>query len=235
MQETQNNFKSAPKRFHPRGLTILYEDHDLLVVDKRSGLLTVSTDRIKDNTVFYLLNNYVKKGIQKSRNRVFIVHRLDRDTSGLLVVAKNEKAKDYLQEQWQHFDKKYHAIVQGRLPDKQGIISSYLAENSVHKMYSVNDSTKGKLAKTGYRVLKETKHASLLEIDLITGRKNQIRVHFAEQGYPVLGDKKYGKKDPGVKRLMLHALSVTIKHPKTKEPMTFETKVPPYFKSLLGA
>lgn len=235
MQETRNSFKSAPKRFHPPGLTILYEDQDLLVVDKRSGLLTVSTDRIKDNTAFYLLNNYVKKGIQKSRNRVFIVHRLDRDTSGVLIVAKNEKAKDYLQEQWQDFDKKYHAIVQGRLPDKQGIISSYLAENSVHKMYSVNDSTKGKLAKTGYRVLRESKDASLLEVDLITGRKNQIRVHFAEQGYPVLGDRKYGNKDPGVKRLMLHAQSVTIRHPKTKELMTFEAKVPPSFKSLMGA
>ncbi len=233
MQETQKQFKSSPKRYHPRGLAILYEDHDLLVVDKRSGLLTVSTDRIKDNTAFYLLNSYVKKGNQKSKNRVFVVHRLDRDTSGVLVFAKNEKAKDYLQEEWPNFDKKYLAIVQGRLPQKQGVISSYLAENSVHKMYSVNDSTKGKLAKTGYKVLKEGREASLLEIDLLTGRKNQIRVHFAEQGFPVLGDKKYGVKDPGVKRLMLHAVSVTIKHPRTKQPMTFEAKLPSYFISLL--
>ena len=233
MVETQKKFKSSPKRYQPPGLAILYEDHDILVVDKRSGLLTVSTDRVKENTAFYLLNSYVKKGNQKSRNRVFVVHRLDRDTSGILLFAKNESAQQYLQAQWQHFDKKYHAVVHGRLPDKEGVISSYLAENRAHKMYSVNDSTRGKLARTGYKVLHESKHLSLVEIDLLTGRKNQIRVHFSEQGFPVAGDKKYGGKDKGVKRLMLHAVSVTIKHPRTKETMTFTAKVPSYFKSLI--
>ena len=233
MRENQKNFKSPPKRYQPRGLSILYEDHDILVVDKMSGLLTVSNEKVRENTAYYLLNEYVRKGNQKSRNRVFIVHRLDRDASGIIVFAKNENAKRYLQEEWQKFKKKYYAVVHGTLPKKEDIITSYLAENPVHKMYSVNDPEKGKLAKTGYKVLRESKKYSLLEIDLLTGRKNQIRVHFAEQGCPVVGDKKYGEKEKGIKRLTLHAASITIVHPFTKETMTFTTKVPAYFKTLV--
>jgi 23S rRNA pseudouridine1911/1915/1917 synthase len=130
--------------------------------------------------------------------------------------------------------KKYYAVVHGTLPKKEGVITSYLAENRAHKMYSVDDPEKGKLAKTGYKVLRESKKYSLLEIDLLTGRKNQIRVHFSEKGSPVAGDKMYGVKDKGIKRLTLHAASITILHPDTKEKMTFETKVPAYFKSLVN-
>jgi len=202
------NFKSPPKRYQPRGLSILYEDHDILVVDKRSGLLTVSTEKVRENTAYYLLNTYVRKGNQKSRNRVFIVHRLK---------------------------KKYYAVVHGTLSKKEGVITSYLAENRAHKMYSVDDPEKGKLAKTGFKVLRESKKYSLLEIDLLTGRKNQIRVHFSEKGFPVAGDKMYGEKDKGIKRLTLHAASITILHPYTKEKMTFETTVPAYFKSLVNS
>jgi len=233
MRESQKKFKSPPKRYQPRGLSILYEDHDILVVDKMSGLLTIGNDKVRENTAYYLLNKYVRKGNQKSRNRVFIVHRLDRDTSGIIVLAKSENAKRFLQEEWHGFKKKYYAVVHGALREKEGIISSYLAENRVHKMYSVNDPEKGKLAKTGYKVLRESKKYSLLEIDLLTGRKNQIRVHFSEKGCPVAGDKKYGEKEKGIKRLTLHAASITILHPYTKEKMTFETKVPAYFKSLV--
>ena len=233
MSEAQKNFKSPPKKYQPRGLSILYEDNDILVVDKMSGLLTVSTERERDNTAYYLLNNYVRKGNQKSRNRVFIVHRLDRDTSGVLVFAKSENAKRYLQEEWHGFTKKYYAVVHGRLPEKEGVITSYLAENRAHKMYSVDDPKKGKLSETGYKVLRESRKYSLLEIDLLTGRKNQIRVHFAEKGSPVVGDKNYGEKEKGIKRLALHAASITISHPHAKEKMTFETEVPAYFNSLL--
>lgn len=235
MQKIKKNFKSPPKRYQPRGLSILYEDHDILVVDKMSGILTVSTEKVRENTAYYRLNTYVRKGNQKSRNRVFIVHRLDRDTSGVIVFAKNENAKRYLQEEWQKFTKKYYAVVHGTLPQKEGVITSYLAENRAHKMYSVNDPEKGKLAKTGYKVLRESKKYSLLEIDLLTGRKNQIRVHFSQQGCPVAGDKKYGEKEKGIKRLALHAASLTIIHPDTKETMTFETKVPAYFKTLVNS
>jgi len=235
MRESQKNFKSPPKRYQPMGLSILYEDRDILVVDKMNGLSTVSNEKVRENTAYYLLNKYVRKGNQKSRNRVFIVHRLDRDTSGIIVFAKNENAKRYLQEEWQEFRKKYYAVVHGALPKKEGVITSYLAENRIHKMYSVDDPEKGKLAKTGYKVLRESKKYSLLEIDLLTGRKNQIRVHFSERGCPVAGDKKYGKKEKGIKRLTLHAASITILHPYTKEKMTFNTKVPAYFKSLVNS
>ncbi len=235
MRESQKNFKSPPKRYQPMGLSILYEDRDILVVDKMNGLSTVSNEKVRENTAYYLLNKYVRKGNQKSRNRVFIVHRLDRDTSGIIVFAKNENAKRYLQEEWQGFRKKYYAVVHGTLPKKEGVITSYLAENRIHKMYSVDDPEKGKLAKTRYKVLRESKKYSLLEIDLLTGKKNQIRIHFSEKGCPVAGDKKYGEKEKGIKRLTLHAASITILHPYTKEKMTFNTKVPAYFKSLVNS
>ncbi len=233
MRESQKSFKSPPKRYQPRGLSILYEDRDILVVDKMSGLLTVGNEKVRENTAYYLLNTYVRKGNQKSRNRVFIVHRLDRDASGIIVFAKNENAKRYLQEEWHGFKKKYYAVVHGALREKEGVISSYLVENRVHKMYSVDDPEKGKLAKTGFKVLRESKKYSLLEIDLLTGRKNQIRVHFSENNSPVAGDRMYGGKDKGISRLTLHAASITILHPDTKEKMTFETKIPAYFKSLV--
>ncbi len=177
-------FKQSPKRFHPKGLNILYEDHYIVVVDKRSGLLTVSTEKEKENTAHYLLNEYVKKGNQKSRNRVYIVHRLDRDTSGILIFAKTEVAKLYLQNEWEKFEKKYYAVVHGILSEKEGLITTYLAENSIHRMYSVTNSEKGKLSKTKYKVIRESSKYSLLLIDLLTGRKHQIRVHFAEKGHP---------------------------------------------------
>lgn len=233
--KNKKKFKSPPKRFQPKGLPVLYEDHDILVVDKRSGLLTVSNAKDRENTAYYLLTDYVRKGNPKSKNRIFIVHRLDKDTSGVIVFAKNEKAKRSLQDQWPNFKKTYYAVVHGLLAEKQGVITSYLAENSIHKMYSVKNPEKGKLAQTGYKVLKESVKYSLLEVDLLTGRKNQIRVHFSEKGHPVAGDKKYGQKDKGIKRLTLHAASLTMVHPFTKEEMTFEAKVPGYFYSLVSS
>ncbi|MCK4412391.1 MAG: RluA family pseudouridine synthase [Candidatus Eisenbacteria sp.] len=236
MRDSQNHFRGPPKRHQPRGLTILYEDRDILVVDKASGLLTVSTDKVKENTAYYLLTKYVRKGNQKSRHRVFIVHRLDRDTSGTTVFAKTLDAKRYLQEEWQQFQKTYYAVVHGKLPETQGIIASYLAENRAHKMYSVDDPARGKLARTGYRVLREARTYSLLEIDLLTGRKNQIRVHLADQGCPVVGDRKYGGKGKGkgIKRLALHAASITIVHPYSREEMTFTARIPAYFQVLMN-
>ena len=233
MRDNPNRFKSSPRRYHPKGLTILYEDRDILVVDKASGLLTVSTDKVRENTAYYLLTDYVRKGNQKSNNRVFIVHRLDRDTSGVIVFAKNEHAKRYLQGEWQGFQKKYCALVHGTLPEKEGVITSYLTENRAHKMYSVADPQKGKIARTGYKVLRESAEYSLLEIDLLTGRKNQIRVHLSDRGCPVVGDNKYGTKKRGIKRLTLHAAAITLVHPHSKEQMTFTAKVPACFEALM--
>lgn len=233
MPSNEKQFKRPPKKYQPRGLTILHEDRDIIVVDKMSGLLTVGNERERENTAYYRLNNYIRKGNQKSRSRVFIVHRLDRETSGIIIFAKSEKAKTYLQEEWASFKKKYVAVIHGSLRDSEGVITSYLTENSVHKVYSIDDPEKGKIAKTGYKTLRENKKYSLVEVELITGRKNQIRVHFSEAGHPVVGDKKYGEKEKGIKRLSLHASSISIKHPFSKEKMTFTTKVPNYFKELV--
>lgn len=225
--------KNRSKKNQPKGFTILHEDQEIIVVDKSHGLLTVGTDREKMKTVHYLLNEYVKKGNDRSRNRVYVVHRLDRETSGILIFAKNEKAKDYLQENWQNFHKKYYAVVHGKLKKKEDLITSYLTENKAFIVYSVKDPEKGKLAKTGYKVIKESEQFSLLHITLFTGRKNQIRVHFSELGHPVIGDKVYGKDAKAFNRLGLHAASLTFTHPYSKKEMTFETAMPDYFKTLV--
>lgn len=233
MHEKSSSSKPSSKKYQPKGLTILHEDEDILVVDKIQGLLTMGTDREKEKTAHFLLNEYVKKGNARSRNRVFIVHRLDRETSGVLIFAKSEEAKLFLQDNWQDFSKNYVAVVHGKLPQKEGIITSYLLENKAFRVYSVKDPDKGKFSKTGYTVLKESDKFSLLEINLFTGRKHQIRVHLSEKGHPVVGDKIYGKPDREAKRLALHASSLTIFHPYTHKEMTFETEIPPYFKTLV--
>jgi len=217
-----------------RGLEIIYEDRDIIVVDKPAKLLTMGTDREKDKTAYYILTDYVRKGSRKSQNRIFIVHRLDRDTSGVLIFAKNEKAKLSLQNQWQDTQKQYLAVVHGTPPQKEGLISSYLAENKAYVVYSTTDASKGKLAKTSYKVLKETGRYSLLELGLLTGRKNQIRVHLADIGCPVVGDRKYGNPKDVYTRLALHAKSISFLHPSTSRRVTIETKMPSYFEKLLG-
>jgi len=234
MAEQRKKFKSPPKRFQPRGLTILYEDHDVLVADKASGLLTIGTDKVTENTAYSLLNQYVRKGNPKSHRQVYVVHRLDRDISGVIVFAKTEKAKGFLLNQWQEFPKQYIAVVLGKPPEKEGVLTAYLAENKAHKMYAVKDPSKGKLAKTGYKLLKETANHSLLELKLLTACKNQLRAHCSEAGFPVAGDKIYGERDKSVERLTLHSASVTIKHPHSQEEMTFESKTPKYFTTVLS-
>jgi len=233
MEEQSSAFKAPSKKHQPKGLTILYEDRDILVVDKIQGLLTIGTEREKQNTAHFLLNEYVKKGNERSKNRVFIVHRLDRETSGILIFAKSEETKFYLQDHWNAFSKKYYAVVHGVLQDKEGVITSYLFENKVFRVYSVNDPNKGKFSETGYKVINESDKFSLLEINLFTGRKHQIRVHLSEMGHPVVGDKMYGNADKGAKRLALHCASLTIIHPFTHKEMSFETVIPPYFKTLV--
>jgi tRNA pseudouridine32 synthase/23S rRNA pseudouridine746 synthase/23S rRNA pseudouridine1911/1915/1917 synthase len=218
----------------PRGLGILYEDDDILVVDKPSGLLTMATEKDKTRTAYYFLTDYVRKGNPKSRDRIFIVHRLDRETSGILIFAKNINAKLQLQGHWEETKKKYIAIVHGVLKEKEGTITTYLAENKAHIVYSTRDTVKGKLAHTAYRVLKETKAFSLLEVDLLTGRKHQIRVHLAGIGHPVAGDKKYGKEKDGFNRLALHAKAISFNHPVTGERLTFEAQLPVFFNRLAG-
>lgn len=221
-------------RFLARGLAILYEDRDILVVDKPAGLLTVGTDREKARTAYYALTDYVRKGDARSRNRIFIVHRLDRDTSGVLVFAKNVEAKARLQGRWDETTKKYLAVVHGKCARRAETITSYLAENRAHRVHSTTDTKAGKLSHTAFTVLKETKGLTLLEVELLTGRKHQIRVHLADRGHPVVGDETYGNPDRPHRRLALHASSLSIRHPVTGDALTFEAKAPAYFTALVG-
>jgi len=234
LTEPQASFKAPARKYQPRGLSVLFEDRDILVVDKESGLLTIGSDSEREKTAYFRLNDYVRKGMQKSRNRVFIVHRLDRETSGVLIFAKTEKAKHFLQESWQDFSKHYVAIVRGLMDQTEGVVSSYLTENSVFRVYATKDPEKGKLAKTEFRVLRRGPAATLLDITLHTGRKHQIRVQLADLGHPVVGDSKYGDPVKGSKRLALHAASLSIIHPHSRQPMTFTARTPFCFKAILA-
>lgn len=225
---------SSPRRFLPHGLVILREDRDILVVDKPAGLLTMGTDRDKTRTAYFCLTDYVRKGYSKSRNRIFIVHRLDRETSGIVIFAKNVDAKFRLQDRWNDTEKKYLAVVHGQCAQKSGTVATYLAENRARIVYSTSDRSKGKLSRTGYQVIKQTKDFALLEIDLLTGRKHQIRVHLAGIGHPVVGDQKYGKGDRDHPRLALHARLISFPHPFSGEQVMVEAEVPAYFNQLVG-
>jgi len=219
----------------PKGLVIIHEDSDILVVDKPPGLLTMGTETEKSRTAYFILTDYVRKGCAKSKKRIFIVHRLDRDTSGILVFAKSEEAKLRLQSQWEETKKKYLAVVHGKCEKSSETITTHLVENKAHRVYSTTDPTKGKLAHTAYKVLKETKDFALLEVDLLTGRKHQIRVHLADIGHPVVGDQKYGKENEAHRRLALHARSISFQHPFSGKWVFFETRVPGYFNKLVGS
>lgn len=195
----------------------------------------MGTERDKSRTVHAILNDYVRKGNPKSRNRVYIVHRLDRDTSGILVFAKSEAAKQFLQADWHNTNKVYLTVVVGHLNPPQGVISSYLAENAGLMVYSTPDPAKGKLSYTAYTQVKEQKGLSLLQVQLLTGRKHQIRVHFAEKGHPVVGDRKYGSGRPACPNLALHAGALFITHPVSRKRLQFETPIPGLFTRLVGS
>jgi tRNA pseudouridine32 synthase/23S rRNA pseudouridine746 synthase/23S rRNA pseudouridine1911/1915/1917 synthase len=226
--------KRPPAKYQPKGLTVLHEDRDIIVVEKPCGLLTIGTDRDKSRTVHSILNEYVRKGDPRSRNRVYIVHRLDRETSGILILAKSEAAKTFLQGHWQETEKRYLTVVYGTLSPQSGTISSYLAENSAFTVYSTPDPAAGKLSHTEYTTLKEAKGFSLLEIHLLTGRKHQIRVHLSEKGHPVVGDRKYGKRNDPYNTLALHARSISFTHPVSGRRLSFETGIPEFFTRLVG-
>jgi len=227
--------KHSTGRRLPRGLEILYEDRDIIVVDKPAGLLTMGTGPGKLKTASHILTEHLRKGRLKSRDRIFVVHRLDQWTSGVLVFATSEEVMLQMKDRWTETEKKYVAVVHGQLAQKEGIITSYLFEDQEYVVHSTTDATKGKLARTAYKVLKETRQFSLLEVTLLTGRKNQIRVHMADEGHPVVGDRKYGKTSDRCERLALHSRLLSFKHPVNGEPMTFESKVPGFFQEMMSS
>lgn len=244
-----NNKAIGNTKFLPKGLLILHEDRDLLVIHKPGGLLSIAAGKPesrdpRQKTAYRALTDYVKKGTAKSKNRIFVVHRLDRDTSGILIFAKNPKAKTHLQNNWAKNIKTYLAIVHGKMKEKEKTLSSYLTENKELRVYSTEDRTKGKLAKTRYRVLSVTNQYSFLDIELLTGRKNQIRVQLADSGHPVVGDTKYGarltrsdakgRKGTDSRYLALHAYKLVCTHPYSGKTMTFISPSPDFFGALLG-
>ena len=213
-------------------INIIYEDKDILVVNKPAGLLTVSTDTEKEKTLFHKVYMYVKK--KNKNNKIFIVHRLDKDTSGIVLFAKNESLKIKFQNDWDNLakERKYVAMVHGIVNKKEGEIVSWLKETNTLLTYSSKKQGDGKKAITKYRLVSNNEKYSLLDIDIKTGRKNQIRVHMKDMGNPIIGDAKYGVKD-GAKRMYLHAYKLVIMHPVTKETFVFETDVPTTFINLI--
>ena len=224
--------RQTPRKHRPRGLEILHEDRDLFVVNKAAGVLTTGTRRDETFTAENVLSDYLRKGCARSNKHVFLVHRLDRETSGVLLFAKSEEAQERLKANWKATEKLYLAAVRGHLKEKTGVFSSFLAENEDLYVYSVADPAQGKLSQTAYAVIKETPSLSLAKIRLLTGRKNQIRVHFSEAGHPVVGDPKYGTNDPFRERLCLHAKSIAFDHPHSGKRLFFDTPIPEAFKRL---
>lgn len=208
---------------------ILYEDESLIAIDKPFGLLTIATDKEKDKTAYQFIRNY----LNKKHEKVFIIHRLDRDTSGILLFAKNEKMKIMLQKHWNDITLKrgYMAIIEGAFKPSDGTIRSYLQEHGT-MVHSTKNMLDGKLAITRYKTFIKNEQFSLLEIFLETGRKNQIRVHMSEAGHPIIGDKKYGTTKDPLQRLGLHAHVLEFIHPFTKKVMHLESSLPESFERL---
>lgn len=213
-------------------LDIIYEDKELIVVNKPSGLLTISTDKEKEKTLFHKVYMYIKK--KNKNNKVFIVHRLDKDTSGIVLFAKNESLKMKLQNDWEKtaIERKYVAIVRGNVEKKNGQVVSWLKETKTLMTYSSKQPNDGKKAITNYRLIGSNDTYSLLDIEIKTGRKNQIRVHMKDIGHSIVGDHKYGAKD-GFRRMYLHAYKLTIKHPVNGNVLEFETDIPDEFIKLI--
>lgn len=214
---------------HPR-LQLVYEDDDVIVVNKGYGLLSVGTQsHKKEESAYDILRDYVKE--QNPKNKLYVVHRLDRDTSGLMMFAKSEGAQETLRHNWNNLvlDRLYVALLEGYVKEDSGFVKSRLAENSQFVVYSTDEPGEGKLAVTRFNVLKRANGLSLVEFSLDTGRKNQIRVHASEMGHPISGDRKYGARESRLHRLCLHARTLRFAHPVTRKDMRFELPVPSRF------
>ncbi len=213
-------------------LPIIYENSEMIVINKPSGLLSIASDKEKGSTAYRMLTDYVQQ--KDKHNRIFVVHRLDEDTSGVLMVAKNQKLQQALQDNWNDLVKSrgYYAIVDGILENKTGTIKYYLKKNSQNMMYSSKKDKDGQFSVTHYKVIAETDKYSLLDVHIDSGRKNQIRVHLGDIGHHVVGDDKYGHPSNPLKRLGLHAYELELTHPLTGKNLKFVAPVPKEFKIL---
>ena len=211
---------------------VIYEDDDIIVIDKPAGLLTIATEKERDQTAYRALTEYVRMRDPKGRARVFIVHRIDRDTSGLIVFAKKGEAKEKLQDDWGTVEKRYLAVVEGSPEKDSGTRKSNLTESKFRAVHSGPREEGSKLAVTRYRVLEKGGGYSLVEVILDTGRKHQIRVHMADMGCPVAGDRRYGAKTDPARRLALHASYIAFKHPVTGKALVFQSPLPDVLRKL---
>lgn len=232
MQVAVARAKRGSEFRHPL-LRLVYEDPYLLVVEKKEGLLSVSTTLQKERTAHHLLTDYVRRS--RPHARVYVVHRLDRETSGLMMYAKDEQTWHTLREQWHDIvtDRRYVAVVSGSMQPPAGTIESWLLDKRLYVASTPYEVEGSKFAITHYRTLRSDDTYSLLELQLETGRKNQIRVHVAQKGHPIVGDARYGSTDDPLGRMCLHAFKLCFYHPATGELMQFETPYPPEFKRLV--
>ena len=230
--KVQISSEKGKKEFRSSLLKIVYEDAYIIVIDKREGLLSIATERQKERTAYSILTEYVQRSGRQ--HRVFIVHRLDKDTSGLMVFAKDEKTKRTLQDNWDQIvtDRRYVAVLSGEMEKDSGTVTSWLRDNKVYVTYSSMSNNGGDKAITHYKVIKKRNNYTLVELELETGRKNQIRVHMQDLQHPVVGDIKYGNGDDPIGRLGLHAFKLCFYHPITRELLKFEIPYPASFKKL---
>jgi 23S rRNA pseudouridine1911/1915/1917 synthase len=230
--EVSINYGRGVEEFNNPLLTIVWEDDYLIVINKKEGLLSVSNSRVQERTAFHILSDYVKK--KDPRNKIFILHRLDRDTSGIMMFAKDVDVQHRLRSTWNDSitQRTYVAVVEGKPEKETDLLVSNLMENKQMQVY-VTSNGDGKEAITRYHVINSNGRYSLLELDLETGRKNQIRVQMQSIGHPIAGDYKYGAETNPTGRLMLHARRLFFIHPITGEEMRFETRIPDMFSSLV--
>jgi 23S rRNA pseudouridine1911/1915/1917 synthase len=225
--------KKTPQQ-QPLGLNIVYEDQELIIINKPAGLLTIATDKEKRKTAYAVLSNYVKQ--EDPENKIFVIHRLDRETSGLLMFAKNETIKVQIQENWTTTidERTYIGVVEGEVQQQEGTIVSWLKESKAFIVYSSQNPQHGQKAVTHYKKIKGNNTFSLLQINLETGRKHQIRVHMQDIKHPIIGDSKYGSTQSPIRRMGLHAQVLAFTHPKTGKACRFETEIPRKFLQLFS-
>ncbi len=224
---------AAPRSVLACGITVHYEDADIIVINKPDNLLSIASEAEQEKTAYFQLTDYLRQGQQKARERVWIVHRLDRETSGLMVFAKTAQAKETLQAGWDKAEKRYEAVVEGRLPEDSGTMESDLNETNPFKVFSSPPTEFTRHAITHYRVLARKPTRTLVELTLETGRRHQIRVQLADLGHPIVGDEKYKAKTDPAKRLGLHSSFLRFPHPETGKEMSFTSPLPKKLASLV--
>ena len=222
-----------PAEVARHGLEIIHLDNAVVVVDKPAGLLAMGSEREKERTAHRILNEHLKMLTKSREQQAFVVHRLDRETSGLMLFARNESAQAALQRDWKSVTKKYLAVVAGVPADLQGTLQDHLAENKSFVVHRVERG--GDVAITHYRVLRSVRDKALLELTLETGRKHQIRVQLAARGHPVIGDRKYGAQGDSARRLALHACELKFRHPVSGASLEFHSGLPTQLKALIAS